>query len=716
MDLAKEKATSLRALLTETMPFELPLEMRNDWIYSFLGKRVTRMSRDSLTVQASDALETLLFSFVSAEDPISGRYTRADSYRKRPVALKVPGLSSQWHAPLPFVARRNVAKIRELALPSMRSQLNIAFLYANRSDQLLYQCGRDASSLRFPYSKASIGKRGASEYLSNTTIRDVSVETPGKTSGSYNSYFRYRRFGFVGQFYDSSLWQALESSWSTMERLDISNCFGSIYTHSADWSTTSDHIAKQHLHSKGKPRNLGAELDKIMQSANWGETHGILVGPEFSRIFAEIVLQRISGIIIKRLLEADNSLVHGRDYEFFRYVDDYFVFANSNTTLDRVSSCVKEVLHERRFSVNETKTKRYVTPFTTEISLSKEELRVFLAQALPAHGLVEGLTPGGMRLSLPSFSSRSIGIQLKRSVLELEDQSAALSAVLTQVEKSLLGYYGHCLDSRISERQLIAVIEYAWLFVYDCINQYLLCPSTASSFKLARLIRSFQTCLDASTVPAVLQGPARFVIDAYCQFALDKLVENLVLANNGEIELCNFLSLATAAGISVSQISLIQDEVLRRIKLGIGKGPKQWHNGLLLLLVLYKHVCKDDSYSPAVKDACESALALYSDQLLSETYLPASVKLHAAQEILLFAVLSCPFMDSARKYELLKSEWMEQRIRSVFEVDTASGASVEDWLRRLVGQKIEVGEVLFFDWNLEEFDRLLWEKQPQFVY
>ena len=34
---------------------------------------------------------------------------------------------------------------------------------------------------------------------------------------------------------------------------------------------------------------IGAVLDKVMQYCNYAETNGIVVGPEFSRIVAEII-------------------------------------------------------------------------------------------------------------------------------------------------------------------------------------------------------------------------------------------------------------------------------------------------------------------------------------------------------------------------------------------------------------------------------------------
>src|SRR3546814_5059604 len=54
-----------------------------------------------------------------------------------------------------------------------------------------------------------------------------------------------------------------------------------------------------------------AQFDKLMQRANYNETKGIVVGPEFSRVFAEIILQRVDQKVIANL--AVNGLVFNRE-------------------------------------------------------------------------------------------------------------------------------------------------------------------------------------------------------------------------------------------------------------------------------------------------------------------------------------------------------------------------------------------------------------------
>ena len=58
-----------------------------------------------------------------------------------------------------------------------------------------------------------------------------------------------------------------------------------------------------------------------MQLANYNETNGIVVGPEVSRIFEEVILQQIDLNVLSKL--ENSGLKYGVDFEVRRYVDDF---------------------------------------------------------------------------------------------------------------------------------------------------------------------------------------------------------------------------------------------------------------------------------------------------------------------------------------------------------------------------------------------------------
>lgn len=110
-----------------------------------------------------------------------------------------------------------------------------------------------------------------------------------------------------------------------MLQVDISKCFPSIYTHSIGWAVKNKRLAK------AKPRVYGdfdGNFDNLMQIMNYRETNGIIIGPEVSRIFSEIILQKIDLNLIDKMNGLDLKV--SKDFDFRRYVDDYFIFYRSD--------------------------------------------------------------------------------------------------------------------------------------------------------------------------------------------------------------------------------------------------------------------------------------------------------------------------------------------------------------------------------------------------
>ena len=68
---------------------------------------------------------------------------------------------------------------------------------------------------------------------------------------------------------------------------DITNCYGSIYTHSIAWALMGKELAKK---KKGKPGLLGNMIDTYMQGTQYGQTNGIPQGGVLFDFIAEIVL------------------------------------------------------------------------------------------------------------------------------------------------------------------------------------------------------------------------------------------------------------------------------------------------------------------------------------------------------------------------------------------------------------------------------------------
>jgi hypothetical protein len=143
---------------------------------------------------------------------------------------------------------------------------------------------------------------------------------------------------------------------------DISKCFHSLYTHTLYWATAGIETAKDNT----RHETFSNRFDRLMQSVNFNETNGICVGAEVSRVFAELILSEVDKRVIARLTGKD--LRWKVDYEFRRYVDDFFIFSQSENVNSHVLMALEVELSNFNLHLNNEKTSLIHRPFVTEKS------------------------------------------------------------------------------------------------------------------------------------------------------------------------------------------------------------------------------------------------------------------------------------------------------------------------------------------------------------
>lgn len=110
---------------------------------------------------------------------------------------------------------------------------------------------------------------------------------------------------------------------------DITNCYGSIYTHTIAWALMGKDLAKQ---KKGKSGLLGNMIDTYMQGMQYGQTNGIPQGSVPFDFIAEIVLGYADSQVSEAL--ASKGIA---DYKILRYRDDYRIFSNKKDELEEIA-------------------------------------------------------------------------------------------------------------------------------------------------------------------------------------------------------------------------------------------------------------------------------------------------------------------------------------------------------------------------------------------
>lgn len=125
-------------------------------------------------------------------------------------------------------------------------------------------------------------------------------------------------------------------------RIDISKFYGSIYTHSIPWAIHSKAISKQ---NRFRTELYGNEIDQDSQKIQDGQTMGVPIGPDTSRIISEIIATAID-------LKIQASLPN---INVIRLVDDYFIYADSLAEIEEFNSLMQRELKEYELDLNASK-------------------------------------------------------------------------------------------------------------------------------------------------------------------------------------------------------------------------------------------------------------------------------------------------------------------------------------------------------------------------
>lgn len=170
------------------------------------------------------------------------------------------------------------------------------------------------------------------------------------------NYFRIAPFESINSFADSRIWRMCNFKYKYYAKLDYKACFDSIYTHAFTWI-----IERNVVDAKAASNShLFVTIDRILQNINGRSSNGIVVGPEFSRMMAEILLQHIDSEMCLSL-EKD-GICYNVDYVAFRYVDDIFLFANQSQILDQILAKYKTIAERYLLRLNELKLVKGTTP------------------------------------------------------------------------------------------------------------------------------------------------------------------------------------------------------------------------------------------------------------------------------------------------------------------------------------------------------------------
>lgn len=186
-----------------------------------------------------------------------------------------------------------------------------------------------------------------------------------------------------------SLTYSLE--FSHLLHTDVTDCYGSLYTHSIAWALHGLSEAK-----KGKKNKslLGNKVDSYIQASRYGQTNGISQGSVLMDFIAEIVLGHVDQQINLKL-DGD------KDIRVLRYRDDYRIFGNSDERTEAVLKIVSDNLRTVGMKLGVSKT--FSSRNVVEGSIKPDKLAGIELQDL---GLSNAKTIQKQLLRLHAFGQR----------------------------------------------------------------------------------------------------------------------------------------------------------------------------------------------------------------------------------------------------------------------------------------------------------------------
>lgn len=366
-----------RAILSDVLPYEIPITFSNRYFYRFLVNNeielIPSLKFNIKGITQSDLPNTKLNDskgIIRYKSKLKG-----DNLEALEIILKILFSTNNDNVntrKVPFTYRisHKEKDFRELALVHPMNQLLLVNFYEQFKESIIYSCSLSNYSIRKPDSVAKFTFFNDKLHQSNKGDSSDFLELSGKEYENLKTFFSYSKYTNIYQFFEDYRYQRAEKKFNHLFKFDISNCFNSIYTHSISWAVLGLDVVKENVSSS--KNTFPGKFDIFIQNTNYGETNGILIGPEFSRIFAEIILQKIDITIEKKLKE--NNYFLKVDYEMYRYVDDYFLFCDDSVLKDEILKLLKHELKKYKLSINNSKTEEYNKPIITEITIAKNKI------------------------------------------------------------------------------------------------------------------------------------------------------------------------------------------------------------------------------------------------------------------------------------------------------------------------------------------------------
>ena len=191
--------------------------------------------------------------------------------------------------PLKYNIIKTTESMREMSIIQPFSAINLyLFIECYQKEILEYLRKNHDFSIRYQKKNTDLYYKG---------YKDSYVEYFGKQAKKEGKaiiqqlgcYYKISPFESMNSFVDSAKWVIANFKYKHYAKIDYKACFDSIYSHSYVWIIERNVIDAKDANNS----HLFITIDRLLQNINGKNSNGIVVGPEFSRMIAELLLERI---------------------------------------------------------------------------------------------------------------------------------------------------------------------------------------------------------------------------------------------------------------------------------------------------------------------------------------------------------------------------------------------------------------------------------------
>lgn len=354
----KIKQSIYRILLSEVLPYELPLIISNNRFYNIADKLRLKVVNNKVEHRSSKEYDKWADAFV----------------------LLLNGTSAMKSSFNYYINKGDGKTARELVLIHPFMQMKMLEFYKKYDSLILNFCQKSNFSIRYPYKRATFLRPKSNLTKAAEDFLNYKANTNPK------NYFHYQKYQNINSFYDEKEFLRLESRFKHIYKTDIHHCFDDIPI--MDLAQRLYKLGEAPLRNN----NFASEFSLMMEEMNNGRIHqdtshkkeeklddkskGVLIGPEFSRIFAEMFFQQLDVDLEIKMKGGHYEYKLHSDYECFRYVDDFFLFYNDNAVYNKFEALLIDELYKHgKMQLNSSKKLLVNIPFVTGISIAKRDLK-----------------------------------------------------------------------------------------------------------------------------------------------------------------------------------------------------------------------------------------------------------------------------------------------------------------------------------------------------